>query len=334
MKKRKISFLIVFLVLCTVQLQAQWDLPFSQHWKVKTFYNPSFAGETDKIQTAGLYKLQWTNVKNAPTRLLITADSPVEFFGLRHGVGLVVYSENIENNIRNTLYAVQYTYKQKLWKGYINAGVQAGLYDLKFDPHSYTLPPDSTSGGGQSSLLVNPTTQKTFDLNAGISWTSKNVYLGVSASHVLEPNYYSINDTIAQQIEHGNHISGDSTRAHIPRTYYFTGGCNIKVPGTLFHLQPLVWVQTDLKNITNVQATLLIDYNNRFALGAAWRNRDGYSFIAGISIQGVELGYAYDLYTSGIGKLSKGNHEISFRYRFPFELFAKKNQPYKSIRLL
>ncbi len=334
MKKRKISFLLGFLVLCNIQLQAQWDLPFSQHWKVRSFYNPSFAGETDKIQAAGIYKLQWANVKNAPTRILFTADSPVEFFGLRHGIGLVVYTENLENNIHNMLYAAQYTYKQKLWKGYVNVGVQAGLYNLNFDPHSYTELPDSTTGGGQSSLLVNPTTKKAFDLSGGISWTSKNVYLGASASHILEPEYYSVNDTIAQQIEQGSHVAGDSTKAHIPRTYYFTGGCNINVPGTLFQVQPLVWVQTDFKNVTNVQATLLIAYGNRFSLGATWRNKDGYSFIAGISIQGVELGYAYDLYTAGIGKLSKGSHEISFRYRFPFELFAKKNQPYKSIRLL
>ncbi len=331
MKKWRLSTLLCILLVCSLQLQAQWDLPFSQHWKAKTFYNPSFAGETDKIQVVGLYRFQWTDIKNAPSRLMIAADSPIEFFGLRHAVGLVVYTENFDQ-MRNTLYAGQYAYKQKLGKGYLNIGVQAGMYELNFDPASYTLLPDSTANA-QNSILVNPTTKKAFDLNAGISWTSKNVYLGISATHLTQPDYYSVNDTVAQSIEQGNHVAGDSTRSRIPRTYYFSGGCNIRVPGTLFDVRPMVWVQTDFKGVKG-QASMLFAYNNRFSLGAAWRYEDGYSFFAGANIQGVELGYAYDLYTAGIGKSSKGSHEISFRYRFPFDLFGKKIQPHKSIRLL
>lgn len=331
MKKLKILILLTLLLLCNMQLRAQWDLPFSQFWMAKTYFNPSFAGETEKIQIAGFYKIQWVDIKNAPKRYMIAADSPIEFFGARHGVGLLTYSETIDQ-MRNSLIAGQYTYKYKIGKSYLNIGIQAGIYDLNFDPTSYKHLPD-TAGNGQNSLLVNPTHKKTLDVNAGISWISKNIYIGVGAAHLTQPQYYSVKDTLNQPSQPNEQISGDSINARIPRTYNFMLGCNIRLPGTLFQIRPMIWAQSDLTN-TFGQAALQIRYDDKYSLGAAWRYEDGYSFFAGATIQGFEIGYAYDLYTAGIGKSSKGNHEISFRYRFPFDLFKKQLQPHKSIRLL
>ncbi len=329
MKKLKITILFLFPLLFATQLKAQWDLPFSQFWMAKTYYNPSFAGETDKIQVSGIYKIQWSGIKNAPKRYMIAADAPFEFLGGRHGVGLLTYSESVEQ-MRNSLIAAQYTFKYKLGKGYLNIGIQAGLSELNYDASSYRLLPDSTASNQQEGIKVNPTAteKKALDLNAGISWISNNFYAGVGAAHLTQPQFYAVNDSIAS-ID----VRNDSTLSSVPRTYNFMAGCNIRIPGTLFQIQPMVWMQSDLVN-TYGQGAMRFMYDGKYSVGAAWRYNDGYSFFAGATIQGVEVGYAYDLYTSGIGKSSKGNHEISFRYRFPFDLFGKETQPHKSIRLL
>ncbi len=95
----------------------------------------------------------------------------------------------------------------------------------------------------------------------------------------------------------------------------------------------MIFVQTDLKK-TQLQTAFRMIYDEKYSLGASWRSRQGYSFFAGVVVQDIGISYAYDLHTSGIGKESGGSHEIAFSYRLSFDLFNKKPQPHKSVRLL
>lgn len=324
MEKRRILFLTV-LLLCVLHAQAQWDAPFSQFWMVKTYYNPSFAGESDKIQASGAYKYEWTGVANAPHRVFIGADMPVKFLGLRHGVGLVTHS-HITGNERNNAFGAQYTLKIKAGKGMFNIGVQAAMLDLNFDAASLRLWADSTKNN-QKTIKFNPTDKKTIDINAGISWTSKNFFAGMGAMHLNQPDYYSVGDTVFT-------ANTDSTLSRIPLSYNFMAGYNIRVLHPLIEIQPMFFAQTSNFSQIQVQAALRAVYNKKYLVGASWRGKWGYSFFAGAVIEDVEVGYAYDLHTSGIGKESGGSHEVSIRYRFPIDLFQPKPMPHKSIRLL
>ena len=109
-----------------VQLQAQWDAPFTQQWAARSFYNPSFNGETEQITTSALYRYQWTGIENAPRKVALTAGMPVEFLNRRHGAGLIAYSENV-GELRNTLLAAQYSYIIKTGVGFLHIGFHAGL---------------------------------------------------------------------------------------------------------------------------------------------------------------------------------------------------------------
>ena len=326
MTKLKIFILSATLLLCISHVQAQWDVPFSRFWTVKTYYNPSFAGETDKIQAAGIYKYRWAGIENAPKSYFLSTDMPLELLGARHGVGAFTYSDAVGDK-RNTIFGAQYTFKQKIGKGMLNAGVQAGMYQLDFDAASIRLGIDTTKNNRQV-IKANPTDKKTIDINAGISWTVKNFYAGVAARHISQPAFYATGDSLSSTA-----VKKDSTLSHIPRTYNFLAGGNITILHPLFEIQPMLLVQTNLTD-TWLQAALCMVYDKKYSVGAAWRNKDGYSFFAGAVIQDIEVGYAYDLYTSGIGKESGGSHEISVRYSFPVDLFNRKPQPSKSVRLL
>lgn len=326
MEKRRIILLSALFLLCITKMQAQWEVPFSQFWTVKNYYNPSFAGETDKIQVSGIYKLQWTNIENAPKHIFLSADLPVEFLGLQHGIGIQTYSNAIGNE-RNSLFAAQYTFKQKIGKGMLNIGIQAGMNELNFDAGSVRVTIDSTQNN-RKTIKANPTDKKTFDLNAGISWTSKNFYIAAGAMHMNQRTFYSMN-TFSDS---GSAVN-DSTLSKIPISYNFMIGCNITAFYPLFEVQPMVLVLTDLDD-TRLQTALRMVYNKKYSAGVSRNGKEGYSFFAGAVVQDIEIGYAYDLYTSGIGKESGGSHEVSVRYRFPIDLFKRKPMPYKSIRLL
>lgn len=326
MTKLKIILASATLLFCVKTAQAQWDAPFSQFWAAKPFYNPSFAGESEQIQASAIYRYQWAGIESAPNKMLLSADMPIEFLNMRHGVGVLTHSENV-GNMRNSLYAAQYTLKTKLGKGFFNIGVQAGFYDVNFDAGNIRFFNDSTKNN-RTAVKVNPADKQVLDVNAGISYTGKKFFAGISASHINEPRFFAVNDSLSNV-----DIQSDSALTKIPRSYNFMTGYNITFPNPLYEIQPMVWVQSDL-SYTRVQATLRVVYKKQFSGGASWVKDDGYVFFTGAVIQGVNARYAYSWHTSGLGKSSKGSHEIYVRYTFPLDIFSEKRAPHKSIRLL
>ena len=323
MEKRRF-YLTVLLSLCgLLQLQAQWDDAPGQYWAVRSYFNPSFAGNTEAVSTTALYRYSLYGIEDAPRQLYLTGDMPFEFLGRRHGVGVILYNETV-GQLSNSLLAAQYSFKKEIGKGFLNIGLQAGVYDLHFDAGTKHIFEDSLQYR-RGTLRVNPTGKHVIDLSAGISWTGKSFFAGLSAMHINQPHFYAHNDSLLADIQ------SDSTRSLIPCNYNLMVGYNISLFYPL-EIEPMVWVQTALKR-TQMQATLRLEYNKRFSGGVSWRN-DGYLLFAGAVIRDIELGYAYGVHTSGIGKNSQGNHELYVRYNFPLDYFQPKKQPHKNIRLL
>ena len=310
---------------CMIQMQAQWDAPFTQQWSVKSYYNPAFNGETEQIITSSLYRYQWAGIENAPRKVILTAGMPVEFLHRRHGAGLIAYSENV-GELRNTLLAAQYSYIIKTGVGFLHIGFQAGLSDINYDAGNIVIVTDPLQAG-QGSVRVNPADRQVPDLNAGISWRGRKVYAGLSAMHINQPAFYAFSDSVTS-ID----LQTDSLRSVIPRSYYFMAGYNIKLIHP-FEIEPMVWVQHN-RYETLLQATLRMVYGKRFSGGLSWRADDGYGFFAGVNLHGVEMGYAYDLHKTGMGRVSNGSHELYLRYLIPADYLKPKRQPQKSIRLL
>lgn len=325
MKYLRFFCLSLLLLFCFTTIQAQWDAPFSHYWTVRGAYNPAFAGGTEQVRTAAVYRYQWANIENAPQKVVLTADMPVTFLQRRHGAGIVAGSDQV-GSLRNTLLAGQYSFRQELGKGALQIGLQAGIYNLQFDAGSLQFIP-----GGEpyerDMLQVTPADKQLADLNAGIAWCGKHGFAGLSALHLTQPALYAVADSIA-----AIDLQNDSTRSFIPRSYHFMAGCNIVLFSPLV-VQPMVRVQSDL-SVTQVQATLRMEYDKRFSGGVSWLSDDGTTFFAGATLQGLELGYAYSLHTSGVGRESKGSHELYLRYDIPLDYFKPKLQPHKSIRLL
>jgi len=308
-----------------IQMQAQWDAPFTQQWSVKSYYNPAFNGETEQINTSALYRYQWAGIENAPRKVVLTAGMPVEFLNRRHGAGLIAYSENVGEQ-RNTLLAAQYSYIIKAGDGFLHVGLQAGLADINYDAGNIAIVSDHLQAN-RGSVRVNPADRQVADLNGGISWRGSKGYAGLSAMHINQPAFYAFSDSVTSV-----DLQTDSLRSVIPRSYNFMAGYNIVLIHP-FEIEPMVWVQHN-RHETLVQATLRMVYGERFSGGLSWRADDGYGFFAGVNLRGVEMGYAYDLHKKGMARVSSGSHELYLRYLIPFALFEPKRQPQKSIRLL
>lgn len=295
----------------SLDLKAQWDAQVSQYWKVKTFFNPAFGAEKDSIQATLLHRQQWVGVDNAPKTFIVSADMPVNFMGRKHGVGILAMSESI-GLFKNTSIGAQYVYKKRWKKNILNVGVQVGFTSIGFDA-------SQIDKAGQEDIEdIGATDQtKVIDGNIGIAWVAPKYYIGISSTHITQPNF----------------DIGDDITTYIARAYYFTAGYNLRLGRSAYEFQPSVLVKAD-NTVVQYDATARLVYNKMFNGGVSWRKDDGFVFLLGINIFGVDAGYAYDLSTSDIAIKSKGSHEFFVRYAMPIKLSKSGNSSHKSVRIL
>lgn len=310
--KNKFFFLLLIVLFPSI-VHAQWDSNLSQYWNMKNYYNPSFIGEKDVLETSILHRRQWIGIERSPVTSIVSLNMPLDLFGKRHGIGALITNDKL-GLFSNTNFMGQYTYKFK-FKGdrYLNIGLQGGMFTLDFDAGKIYLPEE---GDYDTSDIPSGGNDKIIDAGLGISWITPKYYVGFSVNHLWEPSFEMDEDY----------------RSYMPRTYYLVAGYNINLGSPLLQLQPSAFYRTD-GIFHQIDLTARVNYKNLFNGGISWRKDDGFIFVLGVKIRNIEAGYAYDLSTSAIGKVSNGSHEIFLKYSIPLSK-SKARGALKSIRIL
>lgn len=319
MKCKFLAFFIIFFS-CVRIAFSQWDAQLSQYWAVKTYYNPSFAGETDVIENTAFYRNQWAGLKNAPKTSMVLVHMPLDFFGKKHGVGVYAFNDKA-GSFSNRVSSLQYTYKFLFRKGRsLNVGIQGIYGKVDFDASRIHLPGSKLPLGNDGKVFISDSTQvkgsKTFDMGLGVSWITPDYWVGFSVTHLWEPEFDVDNNSSAL----------------MKRAFYLVGGYNIRLRNPLFVIKPSMFIKSET-GITLFGVTGRAEYARLLSAGAGWRKGDGFSFMLGVRIRNFEVGYNYDLLSSALSKVSKGSHEAFLKYRIPIEK-KKVTGRQKSIRLL
>lgn len=321
MRRRRYILLFLLLLLIPFQrLRAQFDVHFAQYWNVTGYYNPAWAGATDKLNVTGIYAMQLSGFNRAPRTMYFGADLPFRLFDKNHGAGIGFFND-VAGLFRNQRLWLQYAYQAKIKKGRLGIGVQAGMINVAFDPTDLDL------GEGGESDPAFPTQQQSgtgVDLAIGAYYTHPLFYVGFSGQHLTAPT-----------LEFGSSQEGLTTEIKIKPMLYFTGGYNIKTRNPLIFIQPSLFVQSDL-TATRVDLTgrAFYSFNGRtFNAGLTYSPNTSVTFSLGAKIQRVTVGYAYEMYTSQIGA-AHGSHELVVSYAMDINLFKKSKNLHKSIRIL
>lgn len=290
------KFLLIALVIISVSgiSYGQQDPQFSQNMFNKLYTNPAVAGSSDGICASLLYRNQWTGFDGAPKTGVFGVDAPVKF--LHGGLGLSILAAD-ELGFENTFQAkLAYAFRFNIGSGNLAIGADVGLVqksidgDFKFnDPGDPIIPTSSVSGNVLG------------DLGAGIYYNSDKLYLGASATHLLE-----------------DEVDYDEFTTVLARHYYFTGGYR-------FDLSPAVSLTPSffIKNVadqTQADINANLYFNNRFWIGGSYRLEDAIVILAGLNITpNLRLGYSYDMTTSDLKEYSSGTHEIMLGYCYKFK---------------
>ncbi|MBQ4376379.1 MAG: type IX secretion system membrane protein PorP/SprF [Bacteroidales bacterium] len=334
----KILAITAMLVGLSCLAHAQQEAQFSQYMFNRLSYNPAYAGSNGSICATALYRSQWMGLKldspaegktagSLPTNYLFAVDLPVK--ALHGGLGLTVAGEEIgyHSNIGINL---DYAFRIYWGRGTLAAALEANLVNSKFDFAQLVGSDDLT---GDYNNPVNPTSNDPllaskeeesamlFDLSTGLYYqVPGSYYLGFSLKNIL-----------------GTH--SDKLNLSNVRTIYLMGGFDYTVPfHPSFKLRPSALVKTTNLTSWQLDLSLLVDYQNSFWIGGAYRVHDAVTILGGLNWNKLRVGLGYDLTTSKLGAFkdgrSKGSVELYLRYCFKVIIPQRHPSVYRNTRYL
>lgn len=320
--KRSISLLLVLMAVLTAS--AQFDPQMGQYMYLPTAYNPAAVGEGDLMKVAGMHRMQYVDISNAPMSTWFSFSSPFVIKKTRHGAGVRFLNDRYGLFTNQALYA-QYAYRQKLGKGYLSAGVDLGFVNLGFKGDSVNLSKMGDDYHDSNDPAV-PTGSKSgmkFDMGVGLYYSTSVWWVGASYSHLTRPS-----------IDWSDGTSGVEQVVTLVGTMYVTGGYHWRLKNYKeWVLTPSAMVMSDFVS-WDVNLTMMCDYKDRYRWGLGYRIMGSVNILLGIDIiSGLQLGYSCELPTNKLLLESYGSHEIYLAYGFDI-LRPKRTNKYKSIRYL
>ena len=311
---RRIFVVLALLTAVMLEVRAQWDVQFSDYTALKSFYNPAVSGTDGKLNVAAVYSMQKVGYDDAPFTLFAGADMPVYFLSPRHGAGVSFFNDHI-GIFSTTRIGLQYAYNVKVSKkGKLAIGAQGALLSEKIAPKNVKMEDNS-----DPAFPTGEAKGTKVDMGVGLYYYHPKMWLGVSSQHLLAPSLW-----LEQRYE-----------LEVPRMYYLMGGCNIKMKNSLLSLQPSFLVQTDMDTWReDVQCKVTYEHEEeKFYGGVGYSPNTSVTFLLGGNLHGVNLGYSYQMYTSGVG-LIHGSHEVVVGYQTDLDLFKKGRNKHQSVRWL
>ncbi len=305
--------LLAVLVTAVSTVRAQYDPNFSHYWAMESSFNPAAAGKESKLNIVGAYSMALTGFENSPKTMYIGADMPVRFLNKFHGVGANITNDEI-GLFSHKKFVLQYAFKTGLFGGTISTGLQLGFLSESFDgskvdtdmPNDPAFPTSEATGSG-------------FDMSAGLYYTHKMWYAGLSVLHFNAPVVKL----------------GENQEFQIDPTYYLTGGCNIKLRNPFLSIHPTVFGRYD-GTAYRVDLTTRMKYTHdgkMFYGGLGYSPTNSVTVMVGGNFHGICLGYSYEVYTSAIS-FGNGAHELFVGYQMDLDFQKKGRNKHKSVRLL
>ncbi|MBQ8220059.1 MAG: PorP/SprF family type IX secretion system membrane protein [Bacteroidaceae bacterium] len=301
------------LLLAAVAAQAQFDTHFTHYWALQGYYNPAVAGLSGRLNIYGTYAMQMAGYTNAPATMLVGADMVLPTEKKNQAVSANLYNESIGLFTNQRLFA-GYAYRFGLLGGRLAIGASVGSLEQKFDGSKV-----EAEEAGDDAFPSSEVDGMGLDLTAGMHYIHPLFYAGMSVMHVTAPT-----------IE-----LGEAHEIKIDPTLYFSGGCNIQLKNPLLSIQPSLQVMTDLQ-AWRADLTLRGTYTydeKRYYAGLTYSPMTSVAILLGGEINSVSFGYAYELFTSGVG-LIHGSHDLYVGYVMDLDLFKKGKNKHKSIRIL
>ena len=312
---------------CVAGLRAQFDPQIGQYMHMQSTYNPAAVGESDLMRVYGAHRMQFTGIMDAPMTTYFSFSSPFVVGKTQHAAGVRFMNDRFGLFSNQSLHA-GYAYRLKLGKGYLSVGADLGFINLSFAVDSVNLKDvadlvqdhayhNATDNAIPEASGQNGVSGMGFDLGSGVYYATSTWWAGVSYGHVTQPTLQW----------------SEQTEVHVRGSFYAAGGYNWRLRDKRWLLMPSAMVQTDFAG-WDVNLTMMAQVNDRYRFGLGYRIAGSVNILLGMDIiDGLQVGYTYELPANGLIRESYGSHELYLAYGFNI-LKPKRTNRYKSVRYL
>lgn len=311
MVKRYYAALLLALV--ALAARAQYDMVPSHYWAMEPMFNPAAVGKESKINAVGAYNMTLVGFENNPRTMHFAADMPLYFLRTYHGIGAQFTNDEL-GLFSHKRFSLQYAFRHKLFGGMLGVGVNVSMLAENFDGSKADLEtPDDPA------IPTSEVNGSAFDFGAGLYYTHKQWYAGISAQHLAAPE---IN-------------IGERQSMKVDMSYYFTAGYNIRLRNPFLSIQPSV-LGRGTAGVWRGDVTCRITYTHEKRLmyaGIGYSPTNSISAFVGGNFHGVMLGYSYEYFTSAVS-FGNGAHELFLGYQTDINLGKKGRNMHKSVRYL
>lgn len=286
MNKLNTSFigLILLITLSSLEINAQQEPQFTQFWNTKNYFNPATAGLNYKYQATLLANDQWKEYYGDPQTQLVSYSMKID--KLLGGIGANYLHYNIgfsEINKVKLNYSYQMVFDNE---GVLSFGLAAGIQHYKQTPIWLIPEPYPNYPGAFSDAQ--------FTSDFGMAYSKDRLNVGLSVTQLNEARYTG-NNNIHQDARHyfffADYAFGNSEK---------------------FQIVPQLFYKTDA-SFQTLEINTLLKYKSTYFIGASYRNRDAFAFMAGWDIkQKFRVSYSYDVTVSKLNNgVSGGTHEFA-----------------------
>jgi type IX secretion system PorP/SprF family membrane protein len=281
---------------------AQQDPLFTQYIYNKLAFNPGYAGSNGQFSMDIISRFQWTGIEGAPRTISFGAHTPLR--NQHIGLGFYTYRDELGPSIDYGAMAA-FSYRIIFPTTKLCFGIQAGFKYMDID---WNLLDPKDAG---DLLLSNQVKNKIVpDVDFGIYYYGSRFYSGLSAKHLLQ-----------NQIIVSSAPPDDKTSfTKLVRNFYGMAGVAVPLSEYLvFMPSTLIKYVKDAPLQADITACFLI--KNILTFGASYRTGNALALLAEINIQGLTIGYSYDIWFNTLKAYNAGSHEI--RIGYGFDLFNK-----------
>ncbi len=298
---KKILILICLSFGLGLKLAAQQQVMFTQYMFNGLAINPAYAGSADALSITALTRHQWVGLDGAPSTQTLSAHTPIKKDNI--ALGLLFLRDRIGVTDQNALFG-SYAYKIRFKKNRRNSlsfGLSFGLSSYKTRHSDVNTGSGSGNDPGFQGDDINSWMP---NVGAGMFYSTDRFYLGVSSPFLLNNFISDVNnaDGSAEQIRHFFVMTG----------YVFDLNRSLKLKPNIL-MKSVVGAPIEF----DVNANLLI--NDVLWVGASWRSFASVDFLLEIQLNSkLRFGYAYDIPTTDLSRVSMGSHEIMLNYVLSF----------------
>ncbi len=321
-----IRFLLFIFVFTGGIVFAQQSAQFSQYVRNQYMINPGATGVYDFTDITLGGRWQWVGLEDSPKTSYIYFSTPVK--KVRNGRMKRTYGKVQRNNktvkhptmrigkfahafgghvlvdqfgaFRSLKFMGTYAVHIPMTRSYsLSLGVNAGLQNRSFLADKAqvltVLEGESTFDQTYNVFANNQGAQNTLDIESGIYFYSKELFVGLSA-----------NQLTSDLVKFGNTTTAFSPKVH----FFFTGGYKFQVKPNL-SVTPAFIAKYVIGAPVSIEGTVQGDYKERFWFGVSYRHRDALVGMVGATLSNIfKVGYSYDFSISKLNRHTLGGHEL------------------------